>query len=253
MGAAILPASRRRRAVRSLEALVIFGLVASALAPGLRPGVLAAAAVLCALRPLFVRAERRPWLVLAIALTFRLAGIHPAFYPAAAIALALLARDGAAKAQDRDVGPWLDIAAAALAAATVIVAMARSVVAVRDVRSLADSRRQARTDELTNLGNRRMFYEQLDKALANRAEQEGLALLLVDLDRFKEINDSLGHRVGDELLRQIGPRLDSAMRPGDVLARLGGDEFALLVPASGPDFAREIAARIRAAIAQPFR
>src|SRR5438270_5945663 len=116
MGAAILPASRRRRAVRSLEALVIFGLVASALAPGLRPGVLAAAAVLCALRPLFVRAERRPWLVLAIALTFRLAGIHPAFYPAAAIALALLARDGAAKAQDRDVGPWLDIAAAALGA-----------------------------------------------------------------------------------------------------------------------------------------
>src|SRR5437763_13465642 len=160
----------------------------------------------------------------------------------AAAAIAVLVADAA----------WsMPAAAIALAAATVIVAMARSVVAVRDVRSLADSRRQARTDELTNLGNRRMFYERLEKALANRAEQEGLALLLVDLDRFKEINDSLGHRVGDELLRQIGPRLDSAMRPGDVLARLGGDEFALLVPASGPDFAREIAARIRAAIAQP--
>jgi diguanylate cyclase (GGDEF)-like protein len=369
MGGAILPASRRHRVVRVLESVVVAGLVASVAEPRLRTGLLVAATALCGARPLFVRAERRAWLALSVAMGLLVAGIHPAFYPAAAIGLVLLARDGAEKAKTAEAGPWLDVLTAALAASAlaalagpsagslsliavavaaalmalrswrpgpawallgagvvlfaivdppigvaimalaawrpptkeqptrrpgradivvptalvgaaitlmvidhfspvptgamilaagaVATAIARSLVAAREVRSLADSRRQARTDELTNLGNRRMFYERVETALAGRAAGEALALLLIDLDRFKEINDSLGHQVGDELLRQIGPRLDSAMRPGDVLARLGGDEFALLVgPSSGADateFAQEIAARIRAAIARPFR
>ena len=78
------------------------------------------------------------------------------------------------------------------------------------------------------------------------------ALLLLDLDGFKEVNDSLGHHAGDQLLRQVGPRLRGALRPIDVLARLGGDEFAVLLRDAGLDEAADLAERLLELVAQPF-
>jgi diguanylate cyclase (GGDEF)-like protein len=91
------------------------------------------------------------------------------------------------------------------------------------------SRVEARTDELTGLGNRRHFYLACDRHLAAATESDAVALLLVDLDHFKEINDALGHHVGDELLRLVAERLRVALPDTAVLARLGGDEFVALL------------------------
>ncbi|MDQ1538181.1 MAG: diguanylate cyclase, partial [Actinomycetota bacterium] len=77
-------------------------------------------------------------------------------------------------------------------------------------------------------------------------------LLMLDLDRFKEVNDSLGHHAGDELLVQVGIRLGNEMRAGDLLVRLGGDEFAVLLESAGPDRALAAAGRMQAALAEPF-
>jgi diguanylate cyclase (GGDEF)-like protein len=96
---------------------------------------------------------------------------------------------------------------------------------------------QALHDSLTRLPNRILLLERLDAALQHAPDQvRPLALLIMDLDHFKEINDTLGHRTGDRLLQQIGPRLLSVLGPGDSVARLGGDEFAVLL--AGADGAR---------------
>jgi diguanylate cyclase (GGDEF)-like protein len=92
---------------------------------------------------------------------------------------------------------------------------------------------QATHDELTGLPNRGMFATLLDNALDHARETQGtVAVVLLDLDRFKDINDTLGHRYGDSLLQQIGPRISAVIRDVDVLARLGGDEFVLLFPST---------------------
>jgi diguanylate cyclase (GGDEF)-like protein len=101
-------------------------------------------------------------------------------------------------------------------------------------RALSERDRQAFTDRLTGLNNRAWFHETANLLLSDRSdvalsESDGLAVMLIDLDRFKEVNDTLGHHVGDELLAQIGPRLASALNEGEMLARFGGDEFGLLV------------------------
>jgi diguanylate cyclase (GGDEF)-like protein/PAS domain S-box-containing protein len=90
--------------------------------------------------------------------------------------------------------------------------------------------RQAFHDVLTGLPNRALFADRLKQALA-RAERSGasIAVLLLDLDGFKQVNDSLGHNAGDQLLREVGERFAAIMRPSDTLARLGGDEFAILI------------------------
>jgi diguanylate cyclase (GGDEF)-like protein len=98
-----------------------------------------------------------------------------------------------------------------------------------EAKALADTYRQARTDELTGLPNRRQLFEHIDRLINEASEAEQFALLIVDLDRFKEINDALGHSVGDQLLRQIGARISERIGETDLLARLGGDEFALVV------------------------
>jgi len=87
----------------------------------------------------------------------------------------------------------------------------------------------ARHDVLTNLPNRALFRDVLKRAFANRSrEGEQVAVLCLDLDRFKPVNDTLGHAVGDELLRQVAQRLSSCVRAGDLAARLGGDEFGII-------------------------
>ena len=92
----------------------------------------------------------------------------------------------------------------------------------------------ARHDVLTGLPNRTYFRERLDHLLATRKEtRQDFALLLIDLDHFREINDALGHAAGDQTLRAVAGRLQNAIGPGDFLARLGGDEFALIHPDQG--------------------
>lgn len=114
---------------------------------------------------------------------------------------------------------------------------------------------QALHDELTGLPNRTMLLRRTGEALveAGRAGTRA-GFLLLDLDRFKEVNDTLGHAVGDGLLRLVAHRLTHSVRPGDMVARLGGDEFAVLLPSVREvTAAREVAARLRAALAEPVR
>jgi diguanylate cyclase (GGDEF)-like protein len=99
----------------------------------------------------------------------------------------------------------------------------------------------ARLDTLTELPNRLMFREQMDEALAQIDARQPLAILCVDLDNFKTVNDTLGHQVGDKLLQVVGARLQSAMNAGDTVARLGGDEFAILHRVSEPGSAARLA------------
>jgi diguanylate cyclase (GGDEF)-like protein len=95
----------------------------------------------------------------------------------------------------------------------------------------AENEHQALHDALTGLPNRTYFHEQLSQAIASASGHDGkVAVMLMDLDHFKEINDTLGHHFGDQLLREIGPRLSTVLREQDLMARLGGDEFGLLLP-----------------------
>jgi diguanylate cyclase (GGDEF)-like protein len=110
--------------------------------------------------------------------------------------------------------------------------------------------RLALHDDLTGLPNRTLLYERTERALGGGSLT---ALLLIDLDRFKEVNDTLGHDHGDELLREVGSRLSAVLRQGDTLARLGGDEFAVLladVPHRGA--VAELADRLSRALERPF-
>ena len=112
-------------------------------------------------------------------------------------------------------------------------------------------RRQSKTDELTGLPNRRALYAEVSSRLADDRSRNR-ALLLLDLDRFKEVNDSLGHDAGDRLLVQVGRRLLEGLQSGDLLARLGGDEFAVLLERTDQVEAEAVANKLRATLAQPF-
>ncbi|HLH29296.1 MAG TPA: EAL domain-containing protein, partial [Acidimicrobiales bacterium] len=139
-----------------------------------------------------------------------------------------------------------------LATAALVGVVARSTLFVNDLRRMAVSRhRDAVTDELTGLGNRRALSQVLETACRRLADGgPPVALLLVDLDRFKEVNDSFGHPVGDDVLRALGPRLQAAMRAGDVLVRIGGDEFAAVLTDADAAYATVVAERLTAAIEQ---
>jgi diguanylate cyclase (GGDEF)-like protein len=120
--------------------------------------------------------------------------------------------------------------------------------------SEARQRHRARHDELTGLPNRRGFLERLATELAAaRRHQDQLALLLLDLDRFKQVNDTLGHPAGDALLAATAARMRMVVREEDVVARLGGDEFTVLLVGRGQDLApHEVARRLVEALAEPF-
>ena len=151
------------------------------------------------------------------------------------------------------VGQFSEVRAAAVALAivTVLTGMGRAGLTV--VERLRESRSQALTDSLTGLGNRRHLINRLEAAIfASSSGGNELALLLVDLDGFKELNDTLGHHAGDQVLRQIGPRLTGLLRESDTLARLGGDEFAVVLSPGDEASASAASLRLRSALEQPF-
>ncbi len=139
-----------------------------------------------------------------------------------------------------------------LAGVTLLAAGARSEMAFRLLGRLADLRRlTAATDELTGVANRRAL---IAVGQARIAAQQGRhqAVLVLDIDKFKEVNDSLGHHAGDQLLILLGYRLGEHLADGEMLARLGSDEFAVLIDDAGRDEAVEVAVRLQAAMDAPF-
>jgi diguanylate cyclase (GGDEF)-like protein/PAS domain S-box-containing protein len=113
---------------------------------------------------------------------------------------------------------------------------------------------QALHDGLTGLPNRTLFHDRVSQAIEMaRRSEESLAVMLMDLDRFKEVNDTLGHHSGDVLLNEIGKRLQDSVRSCDTVARLGGDEFGFVLTNVDAEQARALMERIRRALARPCR
>ena len=141
-----------------------------------------------------------------------------------------------------------------LAVATLLAALGRLAAAFFEARHAGEQAHLAQTDDLTGLLNRRGFYNQVAAVLSRRgssdAGEPAFALLLLDLDHFKDVNDSLGHAAGDELLRRVAARLSGSLRDEDILARLGGDEFALLLPRVGAGRAVQAAVALIRALEQ---
>jgi diguanylate cyclase (GGDEF)-like protein len=124
-------------------------------------------------------------------------------------------------------------------------------IAVQNARDYREKLEQAIRDPLTGLYNRRFFYEALQKEIGRSARYKTTAsLVLFDVDNFKQINDSLGHQAGDDVLRTIGELVNDLIRPSDSFARLGGEEFGLLLPETGQLDALLAAERLRTAISR---
>jgi len=144
-----------------------------------------------------------------------------------------------------------------LATATLLLVGVRLVLSVRGMRALSQERRhQSVTDDLTGLGNRRSLFTVLDAFFADydatAAQPRLLAFLFVDLNHFKEINDTFGHPAGDQMLKQLGPRLSAGLRESDLLVRLGGDEFVVVLLDADAEHAIGLAQRLTDALAEPF-
>ena len=118
----------------------------------------------------------------------------------------------------------------------------------------AELERLALYDSLTGLPNRALFSDRLDQAIAHRSRTQAIAVYFLDVDRFKRINDSLGHAAGDEVLREVAARIQRTLRPEDTVARFGGDEFTVLCESIGGVLeAVGVADRLQREIAQPLR
>ena len=127
--------------------------------------------------------------------------------------------------------------------------------AVRHERNVANRRVAylAYHDPLTDLPNRALLHERLEQAiLRSHRDEKGLALLIVDLDGFKEINDAYGHHAGDQVLQEVASRLKGTLRASDTVARLGGDEFAVLLPATDVNRAELAARKVLHDLEHPF-
>ncbi|WP_236831042.1 bifunctional diguanylate cyclase/phosphodiesterase [Blastococcus sp. KM273128] len=139
------------------------------------------------------------------------------------------------------------------AGAAAVGAGLRMAVNVRDLAQLTATRREALTDELTGLANRRALLRHVEELTA---EGTPVALALLDVDKFKEVNDALGHAAGDELLGLVARRLEPALRAGDLLCRLGGDEFAVVAALEPQDPQTEAAlalgTRLHGCMTAPF-
>jgi diguanylate cyclase (GGDEF)-like protein/PAS domain S-box-containing protein len=132
-----------------------------------------------------------------------------------------------------------------------VVDVARDITERREAE--AAIRRLAYTDHLTGLPNRVLLYDRAAQAISrSKRNGERLALLFMDLDHIKQVNDSLGHPAGDELLRQVGTRLAVEFRDEDTVARIGGDEFVMLVRVADRADSEKVAARLVSLMAQPF-
>jgi diguanylate cyclase (GGDEF)-like protein len=143
----------------------------------------------------------------------------------------------------------LNPVAVTLAVLALLTVMVRMALLLRETATLAVSRKLSLTDDLTGLANRRSFSAEVEGAIA---DERACALLMIDLDQFKELNDTLGHHVGDELLRGVGPRLSASTGAGDVVARLGGDEFGVLLKNADAETAAVTAGRLRTALGRPY-
>src|SRR5690348_16167877 len=110
---------------------------------------------------------------------------------------------------------------------------------------------QALRDPLTRLSNRTLLTERLTRALERRRDDSPVALLFVDLDHFKQVNDTLGHAAGDELLVACSSRIERCVRHGDLVGRLGGDEFAVILDGPSATAAADVAERILGVITEP--
>ncbi|HXG26420.1 MAG TPA: GGDEF domain-containing protein [Candidatus Binatia bacterium] len=127
-------------------------------------------------------------------------------------------------------------------------AAAETATALERADSFRAAEESASTDPLTGLPNRRYFDEFATLLSARRRKGDAVAVLMIDIDRFKVLNDTYGHPVGDEVLKAVANAITSAVRDQDVPARMGGEEFAVLLRNPGPDVAREIGERVRRAV-----
>jgi diguanylate cyclase (GGDEF)-like protein len=142
-----------------------------------------------------------------------------------------------------------------LATATLVMVGIRLSLSIRSMRALTQKRQhQSVTDHLTGLGNRRFLFGMLDAFFAEEtgSAPRQLAFLYIDLNGFKEINDSFGHPAGDELLRKLGERFRGPLSGSDALVRLGGDEFAVVLLDADADDAAKVAQRLTASLDEPF-
>ena len=186
------------------------------------------------------------WQTMARPPAGRLDGWRLTIVPAAVVAgsLAVIVHDH--YSHDGALVIWLAVGA-------LLVCVARAALTFRENIALADSHRQAVTDFLTGLPNRRLFIDRTEQAVVRaRRKGERVAVMIIDLDRFKEVNDTLGHQSGDMLLQRIAGRLTGAVRETDTIARLGGDEFAvLLTDVRDADAAAMVATTLGGVIAEP--
>jgi diguanylate cyclase (GGDEF)-like protein len=184
--------------------------------------------------------------------------LHAAAWRAAFLPYALIVPAAAVLLVDVVQGRSQDVVGLVLGGIVLVFVIARQVLTIvenmRLVEQLtgreAELRQQALEDALTGLANRRLFCERLEQALQEQPPDE-VAVLFVDIDDFKVVNDTLGHATGDQLLAKVANRLTACVRAGDLPARLGGDEFAVLLSSGGLAAARTIAARLTRAMRQP--
>ena len=169
-------------------------------------------------------------------------------HPDAAISLVV------ARASDAALAPFRLLDRTSMQLALVAVAVAILGIAFVTTRLVRPLHAMAYQDELTGLANRALLSRHLE-AQCQRAAESGtpMAVMMMDLDRFKNINDTLGHDAGDRVLAAVGQRLHETLRTSDIIARQGGDEFVVLLPGTEPRFVDAVAAKISAALETPIQ